>query len=118
MSRLFAGLDGPPAQFNRWGVRKPYAQISFRAPGVETNGLSLGIRYRPFSLTVLVAECSFRSGMMRRILPSRLWSRWGLDLIDPFVDSPDAPSPHSMYSTRQSGSPRRAVGLKMRSPRG
>ena len=47
-------------------------------------------------LTVLVDVCSFKSGMTRRIFPSKLSSRCGLDRIATFVDSPDAPSPHSM----------------------
>src|SRR5919197_2920801 len=88
--RLFAGFAASTAQLNRCGLRKPYAQISFRAPGTDTKGLSLGIRYRPLSLTVLVTVCSFRSGMMRRIFPSRLSSRCGLDRIAAFDDSPDA----------------------------
>ena len=72
------GFAGSGAQLRRCGLRRPYAQISGRAPFVFTNGLSFGMRYRPFSLTVLVATCSFRSGMMRMILPTRLSSRCGL----------------------------------------
>ena len=55
---------------SRWGLRKPYAQISVRAPGVATNGLSFGTRYRPFSLTTLDDSC-------------------GLEIRDDAVDLPD-----------------------------
>jgi len=86
------------------------------APGFETNGLSFGIRYRPFSLRVLAPTCSFRSGMIRKILPDRLSSRCGFERMLVLV-SPDPPSPDEMYNTRQSPSPGLAAGSKMRSPR-
>src|SRR5262245_14845144 len=115
MSRLLAGFPGSTAHDSRCGFRSPYAQISVLAPGFDTNGLSLGIRYRPFSLTVLVAVCSFKSGMIRRILPERLSSRCGFDRMLVFA-SPAPPSPDEMYRTRHSGSPGLAAGLKIRSP--
>ena len=34
ISRLLAGVCGSIAKVSRWGLRKPYAQISGRAPGV------------------------------------------------------------------------------------
>src|SRR5262249_21941797 len=116
INRLLAGFEGSTAQFRRCGLRIPYAQISLRAPGFETNGLSFGTRYRPFALTVLVATCSFRSGMIRRILPGRASSRCGFERML-VLASPDPPSPDEMYKTRQSSSPDRAAGLKIRSPR-
>ena len=108
---------GSTSQIIRCGLRRPDAQISFLAPSSAVNGLSLGIRYRPFSLTVLVAVCSRRSGTMRRILPTRVSSRCGfsrrLSRCSPVPASPDP-----MYMTRQSRSPRRATGLKVISPIG
>src|SRR5215470_15803819 len=115
MRRLLTGFAGSTAHDSRCGFRSPYAQISFRAPGFETKGLSFGIRYRPLSLIVLVLVCSFRSGMIRRILPERLSSRCGFDRML-VLASPDPPSPDEMYRTRQSGSPALAAGLKIRSP--
>ena len=70
-----------------------------------------------FSLTVLVAVCSRRSGMMRRILPSSVSSRCGLSRRMSFC-SPVPESPTPTYMTRQSGSPRRAAGLNVSSPSG
>ena len=52
--------------------------------------------------------------MMRRILPTSMSRRCGL-LRTFVVCSPLPPSPVAMYMTRQSGSPGRAVGLKIRS---
>ena len=49
----------------------PYAKISLRAPGVDTKGLSFGMRYRPLSLTWLVDTCSRKSGMIRMIAPPK-----------------------------------------------
>ena len=112
------GLAGSGPQLSRCGFRRPYAQISGRAPLVLTNGLSFGTRYRPFSLTELVAACSFKSGMMRMIFPTRLSSRCGLLRMATTRDSPEAPSPTSQYNTRQSASPCRAKGLKVTSPIG
>src|SRR4030095_3136269 len=87
MRRLLAALAGSTAQLRRWGLRNPYAQISFRAPGLDTNGLSLGMRYRPLSLIVLVETCSYGSGIIRRTLPSSVSSRCGL-LRNGVFDSP------------------------------
>ena len=55
ISRLLAGVAGSIAKCNRWGLRKPYAQTSFRAPCVETNGLSSGMLPSSLSRTVLPA---------------------------------------------------------------
>src|ERR1700733_5457282 len=97
------GSAGSKYQLNRLGFRNPYAQISLRAPANETNGLSLGMRYRPFSLTLLESLSWPRSGTMRRIFPTRLSRRCGFCRMSGFDDSPDLPSPQAMYRTRQSG---------------
>ena len=55
-------LAGSTSQVSRCGLRNPYAQISWRAPATSTNGLSRGIRYRPFSLSVVVCGCSDEVG--------------------------------------------------------
>src|SRR4249920_2621894 len=94
ISRLLAGDCGSIAKVSRWGLRKPYAQISGRAPGVATNGLSFGTRYRPFSLTTLDDSWALRSGMMRWILPTIVARRCGLVRIA-CRDSPEPPSPQA-----------------------
>ena len=49
-------------------------ELNVSCPNVK-NGLSFGTRYRPFSLTALVDECSDGSGMMRRIFPTSVSNR-------------------------------------------
>ena len=49
---------------------------------------------------------------MRRILPTSVSSRCGLPRVSGRDDSPEPPSPLPMYMTRQSPSPRRAVGIE------
>ena len=78
-----------PAQ----SVRIPETTPRFlRAPAVAVNGLSFEL-IASVTLTVLVAACSWRSGMIRRIFPTIVSSRCGLSRTLLFCCSPDPPSP-------------------------
>ena len=104
----------------RWGLRSPTANSSSRTALllIDVKGLSLGMRYRPLGLTVLVSVCSVRSGTIRKTLPPSVSSRCGVMRVAALLCSPAPPSPMETYMTRQSGSPGSASGLKIKSPIG